>query len=130
MSIPEAESSDRSVKEQTLNKSTRSLGCNYATLSKCKSDGRNALSWCGISRFRAKLELQLEQMEKNWACGLNDTLVVGQMKACDRPGSASLDDTHIWWQLILPCTELIEDTVHLMDVKAFRGLWDAIDLGH
>jgi hypothetical protein len=36
-------------------------------------------------------------MEENWACGLDDTLVVCKMEAGDWPRSASLDDADIWW---------------------------------
>jgi hypothetical protein len=76
VSIPETERSNRPIEKEAFDESARCLGCIYATLSESKSDGRNTLSRSVVSRFRAKLELRLEQVEKNWACGLDDALVV------------------------------------------------------
>lgn len=60
MSIPETECSNGAIEKEAFDKSTRCLGCIYAALSKSKRDGRDALSRSGVSRFCAKLELQLE----------------------------------------------------------------------
>ena len=85
---------------------------------------------CGGFGRAAQLKLGPEKMQEHRPGGLDDALVVCQVKAGYGAWSTKVLDAELRGELVVPRSELLEDAVDSMDVEAVGPTRDTIDVGY